>query len=153
MTSRTQAQYLRLFDNSSTYYRWQSYYINQTVSWDSASWSYHPFTANGVVGGSASGNNITVQIPATSTAAAAFVGALNLNRICEIKIYEFDSLIGQSAPPAGQTLIGSFTGEVISIAGSFTAYTITIGSSLAPVGAQAPPRKFTNLLICAPIQL
>lgn len=153
MTSRAQAQYLRIFDNSGTYLRWQGYYINQTVTWDSASWAYHPFTANGIVSGAGSGNDITVEVPATNQAVAAFTAALNNNRLCEIEIYEFDSIIGQSAPPASQTLIGSVTGEVVRIGGSFVNWTITIGSSLAPVGAQVPPRKFTNLLIGSPMKL
>jgi hypothetical protein len=153
MTSRAQAQYLRIFDDSGTYLRWQGYYINQTVTWNTASWVYHPFTANGIVSGAGSGNDITVEVPATNQAVAAFTTALNNNRLCEIEIYEFDSIIGQSAPPASQTLIGSVTGEVVRVGGSFVNWTITIGSSLAPVGAQVPPRKFTNLLIGSPMKL
>lgn len=153
MTSRSQSQYLRIFDNSSTYTRWQSYYINQTVTWSSASWEYHPFTANGVVGGAGSGNDISIEIPATTAAVSAFTAALNNNRLCQVSMYEFDSLIGQAAPPAGQTLIGLFTGEVIGVSGSFVTLSITLGSSLAPVGAQVPPRKFSNLLIGSPIKL
>lgn len=153
MTSRSQSQFLRIFDNSGTYLRWQGYYVNQTVTWESASWTYHPFTANGIVGGSGSSNDISIEVPATTAAVEAFTTALNSNRLCEIKMYEFDSLIGQASPPSSQTLIGNFVGEVVNISGSFTMLTVTLGSSLAPVGAQVPPRKFTNLLIGSPIKL
>lgn len=153
MTSRAQAQYLRIFDNSGTYLRWQAYYVNQTVSWDSASWEYHPFTANGIISGAGSGNNITIEVPATNEAVTAFTAALDNNRLCGIRMYEFDSIIGQAAPPSGQTLIGSFIGEIVRISGSFVSLSITVGSSLAPVGAQVPPRKFTNLLIGSPLKL
>ena len=152
-TNRSQAQYLRIFDNSGTYTRWQNYYVGQAVTWDTASWAYHPFTANGIIGGAGSGNDVTVDVPATDTAVQLFTTALNSNRLCEILIYEFDSRLSQTGPPSGQSLIAGFTGEVIKIGGSFTAWTITVGSSLAPVGAQVPPRKFTNGLVGFPIKL
>ena len=152
-TSRSQAQYLRVFDNSGTTARWQNYYVGQSVTWQTNSWTYHPFSANGVIGGAGSGNDITISVPATDTAVALFTAALANNRLCEILVYEFDSRLGQNAPPNGQSLIAGFTGEIIKIGGSFTAWTITIGSSLAPVGAQVPPRKFTNGLVGFPIKL
>lgn len=153
VNNRSQAQYLRIFDNSSTYYRWQSYYVNQTVSWQSANWSYQPFVVDGLVAGtSGKGGGISVTIPATTTAVTVFSQALTANRLCEIKAYEFDTLFGQSAPTSGQDLIASFVGEIIGISGSFTELTVELGSSLAPVGAQAPPRNFTSILIGSPLR-
>jgi hypothetical protein len=152
-TNRSQVQYLRIFDDSGTYTRWQNYYVGQSVTWQANSWTYHPFIANGIIGGAGSGNDVSIDVPATSTAVSLFNAALGRNRLCEILIYEFDSRLGQIAPPSGQSLIAGFVGEVIKINGSFTAWTITIGSSLAPVGAQVPPRKFTNGLVGYPIKL
>ena len=37
MSNRGQSQYLRIYDDSQTYVRWQAYYINQTITLDSAS--------------------------------------------------------------------------------------------------------------------
>lgn len=152
--SRGQSQFLRIFDDAGTYLRWQSYYVGQTVTLDSQSWSYHPFVANGLIGGTAGTDaGITIEVPATSAAVAAFQSALDLNRLCEINLYEFDSRLSQAAPQAAQLTIGTFVGEVISIGGSFSLFQIRLGSSLAPVGAQAPPRKFTTELIGAPLRL
>lgn len=152
-TNRGQAQYLRIFDDSSTYTRWQNYYVGQSVTLDANSWSYFPFTVNGLTAGAGSGNNVTVSIPATGDAVSVFTAALSENRLCEINVYEFDSRLGQSAPSAQQVQIVGFTGEILKISGSFTLWTITVGSSLAPVGAQVPPRKFTNELVGFPIKL
>jgi hypothetical protein len=154
MSNRGQAQYLRLFDDASTYTRWQGYYVNQTITWQNASWNYHPFTANGLIGGTAGTDvGVTIDVPATSTAVTAFENALNLNRLCEVQIYEFDTRLTQAAPQSTQALIGIYVGEVISIGGSFASLTIGLGSSLAPVGAQVPPRKYTNILIGTPLRL
>jgi hypothetical protein len=154
MANRAQSQYLRIFDNASTYLRWQNFYVNQTVTLSSASWTYFPFTADGLTAGApGSEADLSLQMPATESAIAAFTAALNNNRLLELKVYEFDSRLSQSAPQAGQVLIASVLAEVVSMSGTLTTLTIKLGSGLAPVGAQVPPRKFTNKLIGAPIRI
>lgn len=154
MTNRCQAQYLRIFDESTTYTRWQSYYIGTTVTWQSNSWTYHPFNADGMIGGtSGSDVGVSIEVPATSTAVQVFTDALSNNRLCQLLIYEFNSSRQQTSPPSNQLLIGSYVGEVTGINGSFSLLQVQLGSSLAPVGAQTPPRKYTNYLVGAPIRL
>jgi hypothetical protein len=154
MNTRAQAQYLRIFDESSTYARWQGYYANQTITWQSASWSYFPFTADGLLSASGSnGSDITVTVPATQTAITELEAAINFNRLIELRMYEFDSRLSQSGPQATQDLIGFYVGEAIKITGSFTTLQLKLGSSLSPVGAQVPPRNYTTLLVGAPIRL
>lgn len=153
MANRAQAQYLRIFDEVATYARFQSYYIGQVVTWESASWSYHPFAANGMIGGTPGTNvGVSVEIPATATAVNIFKLALANNYLCELQLYEFSSSLSQVIVQSTQLLIGIYVGEVTSIGGSFTSMQVSLGSSLAPVGAQAPPRKFSSLLIGAPIR-
>jgi len=154
MANRGQSQYLRLFEGATTYKRWQNYYVNQTVTWETASWEYFPFTADGFVGGSSgSGSDASIVIPATTDAVELFEQALSDNWLCQVEMYEFSTKSTQVQPQASQLLIGSIIGEIVNIGGSFTVLTITLGSSLAPVGAQTPPRKYTNYLVGAPIRL
>lgn len=151
---RAQAQYLRIFDDSSTYVRWQGYYVNQTVTLDAASWSYMPFSASGIVeSGASGGKSVSITVPATNSVVEAFNLALSFGRLCELKIYEFDSRLDQTAPQAGQNLIAAYTAEVVNVSGTFTRLDIELGSSLSPVGAQVPPRKFTSYLIGAPLRI
>lgn len=154
MANRGQSQYLRIFDEAATYTRWQSYYIGQTVTWQTASWAYHPFNADGLIGGTAGSDvGVSIDIPATGAAVEAFNDALSNNRLCQLLMYEFSTALTQTGPQATQLLIGSYVGEVIGISGSFAQLQISLGSSLAPVGAQVPPRKFTSALIGAPIRI
>lgn len=154
MTDRAQSYFLRIFDDAGTYARWQSYYVNLTVTLASQQWEYYPFVANGLIGGSSgSDSGVTIEVPATEEATFAFQDALNQNRLVEVKVYEFNSAQTQSQPPASQVTIGTFVGEVTGISGTFSLLSIQLGSGLAPVGAQAPPRKFSTLLIGAPIRL
>jgi hypothetical protein len=153
MSNRGQAQYLRIFSGSTTYQRWQGYYVGQTITLESQQWRYYPFVANGLIGGSAGNDEgVTVTVPATSTAVELFEEALSLNQLVEVRVFEFDTRLSQAQPQTTQQLIGAFVGEVIGISGSFGSIDVALGSSLAPVGAQAPPRKYTSALIGAPLR-
>jgi len=82
-----------------------------------------------------------------------FTYALSLNWFCEVKLYEFNAQLSQAGPPSGQTLIASVVGEVTGISGSFTSITVTLGSGLAPIGSQVPPRQYTTALIGTPLKI
>jgi hypothetical protein len=152
--ARAQSQFLRIFSGSTTYQRWQSYYVNTSVTWDSAPWSYQPFDADGITaGGVESESSISVALPATTSAVDAVLTALNEARLVELRMYEFDTLFGNSTPQASQNLIASYIGEVVNVSGTFTSIVMELGSSLSPVGAQVPPRKFTTRLIGVPCLL
>ena len=152
--ARGQSQYLRIFSGSTTYQRWQSYYVNTSVTYGGAVWAYQSFDADGITAGEVqSESSISVQLPATANAVEVAVQALNEARLAELQIYEFDTLLGNSTPQAGQTLIASYLGEVVNVSGSFTSIEMQLGSSLSPVGAQVPPRSFTSKLIGSPCKL
>ena len=152
--ARAQAQYLRIFSGSTTYQRWQSYYVNTSVSYGSAVWAYQSFDADGIAAGEVqSESSISVRVPATTNVIEVALQALDEARLAELQIYEFDTLLGNSTPQAGQTLIASYLGEVVGVRGSFTSIEMELGSSLAPIGAQVPPRKFTSKLTGSPCKL
>jgi len=154
MSNRAQAQYLRIYTGGTDKQLWQSYYVNSTISLNSKSWSYFPFTADGLLSSSASGGNtVSLTCPATTTAIAALTEALNNQYLVELKVYEFDSRLANNAPQSNQSSIVTFLGVIISINGSFETLNINLGSSISPVGASAPPRKFTTDLVGVPIRL
>ena len=148
--ARAQSQFLRIYDASGiTYQRWQNFYSNAIVSWDSASWVYVGFTASGVASGvTGDEGGITLTLAATSVVVQAVDLAMEQARLFEVRTYEFDPVAdGVSSPPAGQTLISTFLGEITSASEAGFEFTLQMGSSLSPVGAQFPPRTMTNNLI------
>jgi hypothetical protein len=152
--ARAQAQYLRIFSGTTTYQRWQSYYVNTSVSYGGAAWAYQPFDADGITAGEVqSESSISVRLPATTNAIDVALQALDEARLAELQLYEFDTLLGNATPQAGQTLIASYLGEVVGVSGSFTSIEMELGSSLSPIGAQVPPRKFTSKLTGSPCKL
>jgi hypothetical protein len=152
--ARAQSQYLRIFSGSTTYQRWQSYYVNTSVSYDGAVWAYQPFDIDGITAGEVQSEaSISVRLPATTNAIEVALQALDEARLAELRLYEFDTLLGNSTPQAGQTLIASYLGEVVNVSGTFSSISLELGSSLSPIGAQVPPRLFSTSLIGAPCQL
>ena len=152
--ARSQAQYLRFFSGSTTYDRWQNYYINTTVTWASSTWGWLPFDADGLVDGQTGDEGgLSVTLPATPLVVAEVEQALRNAWLVELSMYEFDTLSGNDSPQSGQVLIGSTVGELVGADGGFTSIKLQLGSSLAPVGAQVPPRTCTTRLVGAPCKL
>ena len=148
--ARAQSQFLRIYDAAGiTYQRWQNFYSNAIVTWDSASWVYVAFTASGVASGvTGDEGGITLTLPVTGVVVQAVDLAMEQARLFEVKTYEFDPVAdGVSSPPAGQTLLSTFLGEITSASETGFEFTLQLGSSLSPVGAQFPPRTLTNNLI------
>lgn len=142
------AQFLRIFEaNGVTVERWHSYWAG-SVSWESQSWEYQPFIAEGFTDGlTGSESGVTVSAPGTTRIVQAFDAAIFRGRIAELRLYQFQPSQGNDAPQAGQTLIGQFTGQVVGGGGSLTNVSIELGSALSPVGAQFPPRVFTTAIM------
>lgn len=151
--ARALSQYLRIYSGATTYKRWQSYYVGSTVTWSSQSWTYHPFEADGLVQGQVGNDRLTLTVPATVEAVSSFEAALGDGRLVELSLYEFDTNLGNETPQAAQVLVASYLGEVAAVEGDFTELQVDLGSSLAPVGSQVPPRKYTNILIGNPCRL
>lgn len=152
--SKAQAHYLRIYSGAITYYRWQSYYVSVDVTWESQQWSYQGFEPSGIATGSVEAESaVTIDIPATTIAINAVLDALSKAQLIELRIYEFDTRAGNYTPQANQTLISTYIGEVTNVTGTLTSLQIELGSSLSPIGAQIPPRKFTTTLIGAPCRL
>jgi len=152
--ARGQSQYLRIFDTGGTYQRWQNYYVNSTVTFDSATWAFLGFDVDGFTAGQTGDEGgISVTLPATAFIIATVEDALRNARLVELTMYEFDTLLGNDVPQAAQVEIASYVGEVVGAGGPFESITLELGSSLSPVGAQVPPRKYTSRLIGVPVKL
>lgn len=149
MASLAQSQFLRIFDAAGvTYHRWQSYYAYRSVTWESASWIYLPFEAGGITAGQTGDESgITLTMPAVPLVLDAMHQAIALRRLLELRIYSFTPTGPDDVPQLGQTLIATFTGEVVNASASLTSLSVELGSSLSPVGAQIPPRTLTTQLI------
>ncbi len=155
--ARAQAQYLRIFDTGgATYQRWQNFYINSTIVFNSASWTWLEFDCDGMTDGAGNDEgDLSITLPATPMVVAEIEAALRTGRLVEVQTYDFNVLrpTGETDPLSDQELIASYVGEVVGAGGSFDTLEIELGSSLSPVGAQVPPRTYTSVLVGAPCRL
>jgi hypothetical protein len=153
MTATAQAQFLRIFDETATLHRWQSYWVYKPVQFAGSFWGWQAFDAGGIVAGDvAAEGSITISAPITSFTAAALRRALLSGSLVEIRQYEFDPQLAEDGPP-DMALVGSYVGEVVGMSGTQNLLTIEIGSALSPIGVQLPPRSMTSQLIGVPCQL
>lgn len=154
--ARGQSQFLRIFDGSATYQRWQNHYIQQSVTWQGAVWNWLGFDVDGFTDGQAGDEGgMAVTLPGTALVVEQIEAALREVRMVELLMYEFDVLDdgATTAPLSGQDLIASYVGEVVGASGAFESITLELGSSLSPIGAQVPPRTFTTRLVGVPCRL
>ena len=155
MSNRGQAQYLRVYVSGGADQKlWQNFYFNTDITLSSKTYTYFPFEWDGVGESSAlNGQTVLLKMPATSQAVSCFETAFKEQQLCLVSTYEFDTRLGITTVQSGQTLIAEFLGYVSRMNGSFTELTVELGSTLAPIGAQIPPRTATNSLVGVPIQL
>lgn len=155
MSNRSQAQYLRVYISGGADQKlWQNFYVNTDITLSAKTYNYFPFEWDGLTESSALNSQVvSLRMPATSLAVSCFETAFKQQHLCLVSTYEFDTRLGVNDVQSGQTLISEFLGFVHGINGSFTELTVELGSTLAPIGAQIPPRTATNALVGVPIQL
>ena len=149
-----QAAFVSLGDGFGTVYaRWQSYWIDAVVSWSSQQWSYQQLDWSGVTSGQAVGDQASLILPAVPSVLAMNERALAGPWVATLSVIQFDEALASSGPPATTVLAASCVGEVIGASATLTQVTWKLGSALAPVGAQFPPRTAITALIGVPCRL
>lgn len=126
--------------------RYQSYWPGQTVD----SHAFYPFNTNAIVSNATGGQeSISIDFAVSNTITSIVEAGIADNHFVELAFYQFTPT-ASGAPPTSKALFASFIGELISATQNETTITIQVGSTLNPVEAQAPPRKFTTTLIGEP---
>jgi len=149
--ARGQALFVQLQDAGqvTTMARWQSFWIDATVTWQGHPWSYQPMDWSGVTSGSG-GDQATLMLPRLPSIQSIMRQALAGPWIATLLVYQFDESLDAGSPQAGQVLIGSCIGQVVSASATATTLTLKLGSALSPIGAQFPPIIATDDLIGVP---
>lgn len=148
------SQYLRFSDAAGNVLdRWQNYYHDQAVSWQGASWTFVRFRAGGLTAGvSGDEASIVIEAPAILRVRRAFEAALRNGHLIQLSQYQFDPLAA-TQPPSGQVLQAQFLGQAVGGGASLVTMRLQLGSALAPIGRQVPPRSLTTLIMGAGARL
>ena len=152
---RGQALFVQLQDAGqiTTMARWQTGWIEQTVTWEGHPWDYRQMDWSGITSGSG-GDQATIKLPRLPSVQSMMRQALAGPWIATMRVYQFDDAdLDASGPQTGQILVGSCIGQVIGASATATSITLKLGSALSPVGAQFPPVTATDSLIGVPCVL
>ena len=141
------AQFLRIYTTAgATVKQWQSYWLDRTVDGHAPM----PFTLANIISAAAAGaQSASVTLPFTPETLSVMETALASGHLVTLQLYQFDPPVDGSLP-GSKTLMAEFHGEAVAGSADASSATIEVGSSLDPIGAQAPPRKFTTALIGTP---
>lgn len=143
MSTTALAQFLEVKNNGVRVVAYQNYWPGQTVN----GFTHYPFTTQGIVADSSGGQStFTLQLPATAESVQLLEDGLTNGYIARVQIYQFDPPANNTFPPTRQ-LVAQYDGEIIRGTAGQTQVTLVLGSSLDPVGAQIPPRKYTSNLV------
>jgi len=152
--ARDQALFVQFQDAGqvATMARWQTLWIEQTVTWEGQPWEYRQMDWSGITSGSG-GDQATIRLPRLPSIQAMMRQALAGPWIATMRVYQSDEILGGSSPPADQVLVGSCIGQVIGASATATSITLKLGSALSPIGAQFPPLAATDSMIGVPCVL
>ncbi len=150
-----QAAFLEIGDGfGSITNRWQSYWVDQVVTWDGKIWIYQQLDWAGLISGQAVGDQASITLPAVPSVRGLTEQALAGAWVAQLRVIQFDEEAAGSTPPAsGYVLAASCIGQVIGASGNLTQITWQLGSALSPIGAQFPPVTATTALIGVPCRL
>jgi hypothetical protein len=149
-----QAAFLEIGDGfGATFARWQSYVIDQIVSWDSQSWTYQQLDWAGITSGQAVGDQASITLPAVPSVLQLTEQARAGAWVATLRVIQWDEELSSTPPASGYVLAASCVGQVIGANGSLTQITWRLGSALSPIGSQFPPRTAITALIGVPCRL
>lgn len=129
-------------------YRWQNYWINQTVD----SHTFASFQTEALFSVASSGfASLRISFPVSETVLTLIDEGLVQYYLATVDLYQFQP--PANGLPASKLLIAGFTGEFTSAEVTSSAVNLSIGSNLDSTESQAPPRKFTTALAGTPPKL
>ena len=144
--ARAIAQLLRIHDGVIDYQRFQNHWL-EPISYDSKRWRFARFESSAIVAGlSGDETGMTVDFPADGMNVPAVQWAISQRRLVELTMLQFDSA-DAGEPPEDSSVIARFEGEAVGGTATLTRITMLVGSVLAPIGSQIPPRTITTNLI------
>lgn len=147
--------FLRIYDSTSTVFAVQNFYQQGNITVSGEDYQFLPFSTSELPATlSADQATVTLTMPAINAASLALEGALSDGWLAQLTVYRFEADAAPDAPPSSQTTLITLTGEVTGGAlPSASTLTLELGSALAPLGAQVPPRVFSPSLVGIPCRL
>jgi len=118
-------------------------------------WGYTflPFKNSGFLSSRSGGQSeIEVEFPITGSLVSLIETAMVSNYLFQVELRQFNPPDGDALPPTS-VVAASYLGQIVGASYSEAGITVSLGSTLDPVEASAPPRRFTTALVGRPPKL
>jgi hypothetical protein len=133
-------QYLRFFKGGTDFFKWQNYFIDQSVD----GYVYQGYRSSGVLTNRSSDENgISIEMPANPSILVVMEAAIGDQWLCESIVYR----LTDPTNAATKVVVSRFIGEVLSVSTNMVTITFELGAGIDALTAQIPGRKITSALV------
>ena len=114
---------------------------------------FFPFQSSGILSSRSGGQSeISIAFPLDAGIVSLVEDAIASNYYFQLLLREFTPPSGGGVP-SSFNLVGTYLGQVVNASYDEASVSVSLGSSLDPVEASAPPRKFTTIIAGQPPKL
>jgi hypothetical protein len=129
--------------NGTVVKQWQNRWNSQTIEGH----EFMPFMINEINSAiSSNSDTVTIQFPEIKAIVDLVEAAVSAAYIVQLSIKKYTT----PTATTGGTVVAMTTGEVVQASMNTQMVQVVLGSSLDPVGAQVPPRRYTTTILGAP---
>ena len=154
--SRAQILFIDIADQSGLIRaRWQSAWINQTVTWEGVSWNFQRITWSGLTSGALSGTQATITLPHMESLDWLHEETNSMPWLARLRVYQIaESLQPATGPSADQMLVNSTFGELMpSSISVLSSVSYSVGPILPSYGTRFPSILATDKNVGVPALL
>ena len=137
------AQRIRIYKGSTTYARWQNYFVAEEID----DYEFQPFSVSNIqVNRSADEGGITIEGPSNTRFLDKFEEAVNDQHIVYVELLQMTD--GATATDfGGFHLVAAFTGVALTMTNNLTVTRLSIGAAINAITGDVPGRKMTSALV------
>lgn len=132
-------------DQSSVLYRFQNFFIGQTISYANAAYGFVPFGFSGVtVNRNGDGLDASLVFPNNDLTRSWSIDSINENWVMEVDVLIIDPQLRENAD---HQKVNTYTGQVTGGQWDNVSLNLQLGTVLDAVGTDVPRRSLTRRLV------
>lgn len=138
------AAFLKVYQGSNTFGRWQNFFIDQEVN----GFAFKAFnTSDILMNRSADEGGLGLELAATNRNLQFFETAISNEYLAQLTLYEMQVTSALPKNINGATVVARFTGEVLGMSTDLETIEVEVGAAIDAISGDIPGRKITTSLV------